>query len=316
MSNGVFTRMKRFTLVEKASGLVGDGTAWPMLVTRDQLAEIMYRVRDAVFTAGSLDATGGSFPIEFSGGAPGSPFADQSGDEFSLRSYHTVNALAGGLSGYFGAGYTFTDIVGAKTAYDVTDERGVWIHPDALPRWWGEEIATNIPTLLDTGRADLPFVCGFSHYVAHGGASSVPSNYCFYKESFDFPGGTDPVEVCVNFSGEVAWVDADGSGNPFSPGNELYVGVRFDLDSFDFPSQVSSLSIDPSGRPDFLEELTSIRFGLELAGSVILYCALYVEDFSEIITGSDFILSAKEWWPYAKGSPATDVWNTLTGIKI
>jgi hypothetical protein len=37
MSQGVFTRMKRVTFVEKAAGEVGDGTDYPMLVTLDQL---------------------------------------------------------------------------------------------------------------------------------------------------------------------------------------------------------------------------------------------------------------------------------------
>ena len=60
MSNGVFTRDKRFKWVkgwltggtDPADGSVecGDGTAFPMLVTPDQLAEIMYRVRDTSVT--------------------------------------------------------------------------------------------------------------------------------------------------------------------------------------------------------------------------------------------------------------------------
>lgn len=58
MSQGVFTRMKRVTFVEKTAGEVGDGTDFPILVTLDQLAEIMYRVRKAEITTGGFTANG------------------------------------------------------------------------------------------------------------------------------------------------------------------------------------------------------------------------------------------------------------------
>jgi hypothetical protein len=53
MAEHVTTFSPRITFVKKTAEEVGDGTDFPMLVTIDQLAEIMYRVRDAWFTAGS-----------------------------------------------------------------------------------------------------------------------------------------------------------------------------------------------------------------------------------------------------------------------
>jgi len=63
MGTQINTIESRIKFVKKESADVGDGTDFPMLVTLDQLAEIMYRVRDAWFTAGSFKVFGYTLTI-------------------------------------------------------------------------------------------------------------------------------------------------------------------------------------------------------------------------------------------------------------
>lgn len=53
--HAVYTDPLRFKLVEKTSSEVGDGKPHCMLATREQLAEVMYRVKDAQWVSGSAE---------------------------------------------------------------------------------------------------------------------------------------------------------------------------------------------------------------------------------------------------------------------
>lgn len=86
-AQGVFTNNYRVKFVEKSGSEVGNGTAFPMLVTLDQLAEILYRVKDAWFTSGQILTTSLAAP-------DGAIYA--STDAASNRASSVVAPYAGG----------------------------------------------------------------------------------------------------------------------------------------------------------------------------------------------------------------------------
>lgn len=144
------------------------------------------------------------------------------------------------------------------------------------------------------------FVCAFDHTVVYFGDLSAPSDYCFYV---DGSGGEEedyaPALVDVAFGGRVAYL----GDHPFAPASRLFIEVYFITDTV--------YSVDLSSRT--LAETTGISFVLRLAGGDTVSCPLYCSNSG--VTGSDFVLAAQEWWPYANkaGLPA---WDKDTGLPI
>jgi len=80
-----------------------------------------------------------------------------------------------------------------------------------------------------------PFRTGFSYsgtsYTPTTSQHScyAPTQY-YYSTRPNYPGGNllnGAVSVSLEFSGKVVYVDLTGSGDPFDPGNELYLGMNF-----------------------------------------------------------------------------------------
>lgn len=316
MSNGVFTRIKRFEFVEKSASEVGDGTAFPMRATTDQVAEVFYRVKDSWFTAGEVDlGTTGKISV-YGTLAVGDPFVFGGGGEYRERAYGIQKIDAWANEDYYFQDTYTSGIPDFAYAYDVDDKElalykdndgvnlpqaptSLFIEPDV-------EFDANV-----TNYPAITFRCGFSHL--HNCESLPTANYGIYA----YPLGTSPsdsteTKSSVVFSGQVAWVDVTNSGNPFDPLNELYIGVRFSALTF-YGSAAPPLWIGTDD--DYYTDPLNCDFVIELSNST-LRCPMYCDIFIGFVGSSDFVMTAQEWWPYAKDNPAAPVWNTATGAKL
>ena len=300
MSKGVFTRNKRVTFVPgevtlgtPSSGFVacGPGTAFPLQVTLRQLAEILYRVKDARLSGSStttlsfatytMEVVGTTMPTDF--------YSGSESDVLVKRSYANTDDPPANL----------------------TEEDRIWRGPLSYP-------TDTIPAgTLASGYYDIgleeTLITGFTHYIE---SFAPPST-----EGYDISGyiGGDestryPAAAFLMFGNRVAWVDANESGNPFDPNNELYVELFFDGYSIETGLRLAdtycSTNLDYAPDMQSAGELT-----LELSGGTSVSCYLYGR-FSEETTSTvaNFTMTPVAWWPYAKAGGA--VWNTGTGAKI
>ena len=318
MGERITTPNIRFQFVEKTAAEVGDGTDYPMLVTIDQLAQIMYRVRDAWFTAGSAVS---SYVVEDPYADPptsithtvttavqGTPIAqlvnsintqdNPFGTTYSYaRGYSASDTILQQFDSYFGEEYSYYDYY---TFRDCTSEIGIW-YPN-----YGKLGGYLISTFLDVG-----FRCGFSHimecFTSYFGLDPAPSGFYKITTTDSYSGGSSVTasNAWVVFTGEVAYV----GDSPTSPTAEIYVGLKMYVDA-GFNGINTSISYF-SGTPAYD---TGGKFVLGLAGGETVSCKLYSPDTYDSV--SDFVLQAQEWWPSAKDSPAVPVWNTATGATL
>ena len=294
--------MKRFTFVEKTSSEVGDGTDFPMLVTLDQLAEIMYRVKDAWFTAGSVVKDNSTTSIK---GTPTAQLVNNISVIGSLyetetsfiyaRAYSASDTVSEKFDSYFGEEYSYY----SGNFRDCTSEIGIW-YPDYGRIFYGSYHYSYL---------DVGFRCGFSHMVqcsAIGGFESAPSDFYRITTITTDSGDGSSIEsksaLSVIFTGEVAYIGDHLMGSLF------YVGLKMVVEVGYLGINTSS-SIEGSSADD-----TGGKFVLVLAGGDSVSCKLYSPDGYDYV--SDFVLEAKEWWPYAKDSPAVPVWDADTGVKL
>jgi hypothetical protein len=297
--------MKRVTFVEKTAGEVGDGTDFPILVTLDQLAEIMYRVRDAWFTAGSLVS---SYTLEYDppvtvvsttaflntpdtelAAAVNIPGGGLFGSTFTyVRAYNTADTVPAAFDSYFNAGY----FIFGSMYRDCNTEVGIW-YPDYGYSYDDQNIT---------------FRSGFSHFVesrAEFGPSPPPEGFYTIFTDLEYStgyNGSVNTFATVKFTGEVAYV----GDNPLDPAAEIYLGVEMNCS---MASGGVRTKIDGYHTGD-----TGANFVLGLAGGDSVSCKLYSGVTHDSI--SDFVLQAQRWWPYAKGSPPTPVWDSETGAKL
>lgn len=346
MATGVFTRDTRIRLVrgwltggtDPADGSVecGDGTRFPMLVTLDQLAEILFRVKDAWFIQGEYNGSNSypgytaSYRITASTTAPSARVSYINSGSFQNRGYHANSSAVSVFSDpYLEAEYD--DGSGGMFREISDNERAVLLEEnDSLeePFW------NNHSTLL---------VTAFSTIQSNIQSLETSSDY-FQAEYLDyFDPGPSGAGVIVMMSSQVAWVDVNGSGNPIDPLNKLYLGVQLQVimdpsggatpliphsdNSTAYPSPAGATSpimstylpeVDVSLGGPATEEC---RYVLRLAPASIggppvdVSCPLYTD-----ITGwgstsmVDFIQQAQEWWPYAKA--AGPCWSTATGTAL
>ena len=325
MAQGVYTRNKRFTFVKKTAEEVGDGTDFPMLVTLDQLAEIMYRVKDAWFTAGSAvrtltyDYGEGEVTTTLRTAPQGTPTAqlvntintqnNPFGTNYSYaRAYHISNHYSSGdtvpFHSYFDAEYSLYDYYKFR---DCNNELGIWFPEYGV---LGGDIGYNNYSYLDNG-----FRCGFSHFVesftSYFGLEPPPSGFYTITTIDTSTGQIDSTygdSANVHFTGEVAYV----GDSPTSPTAEIYVGLKASIGAVLF-NTIETSSVAPNGSPNYD---TGGKLVLGLAGGDSVSCKLYSEEYNQYDSVSDFVLQAQEWWPYAKDSPAVPVWDSATGAKL
>lgn len=293
MSKGVLTRMKRFQFVQKNSSEVGDGTDYPMEVTLDQIAEIMYRVKDAKIIQGSTVQTdtydGETFisSVSILAGTPDERLASNPVLRgYAVRfTYSEPTPLLGEFYPVGDYGVSYRDVL--------DDERALWLEVFNGEGYYGDEFTTAF---------------SFSAFEMY----SYPASTASYRGI-----SSEPDErgygISLFFNGKVAWT---GDGNsPFDSTSKLYLGVRFYAYEFDlFDSATCSTLLGDRPYSFSCDKSTSLYFKIRLAGGVLLSCPLYAA--SSNISGSDWIIAATEWWPYAKGSPPTPVWDSETGAKL
>jgi len=269
---------------------VGAGTEYPILVTQDQIAEIMYRVKDAKIIQGSTvqtDIYDGETFIESVSILAGTPDERLASDPV-LRGYverQSSSSLPTSLLSEFyteGEGY-FRDIL--------DDERALWLPVfNSGVGYYGQEFKT-----------------AFSFSAAE--MYAYPASTAPYRGISSKP-DENGYSIQLVFSGDIAWI-GDGD-SPFDSTSQLYLGVKFEAYEFQlFDSATCSTVL--GGRPfsASCDRLSPLYFKIQLAGGVLLSCPLYA--VSPNISGSDWIIAATEWWPYQdKGA---NVWNPATGLR-
>jgi len=319
MGERVTTPNLRFQLVEKTAGEVGDGTAFPMLATADQIAEVFYRVKDAWFTSGEVDL-GTTGKISVAGSlSVGDPFVFGGGGDYRERAYGIQKDFAWANEDYYFQDTYTSGIPDFAYAYDIDTKERALFQPDdgdvsinyAQPPSY-LFIQPDVEFDADvTNYPQITFRCAFSHL--HNCESLPTASYGIYA----YPLGASPTDATetkssVVFSGQVAWVDVNNSGNPFDPMNELYIGVRFSALTF-YGSTAPPVWIGTDD--DYYTDPLNCDFVIELSNST-LSCPIYCDIFGGFTGSSDFVMTSKEWFPYAKDNPAVPVWNSATGVKL
>lgn len=348
-STGVFTRKRRVKFVEKTAGQVGDGTAYPMLVTMAQLAELMHRVRDARWVSGTATTSDGTLEsvVTFTTVTPPTAkveFELQAGNidsAYTRRGYvaetndiapdEPMNAYDGSFFStvdYLTVGGTNGEPTESLAYREAITERSILANgfPISAPTESGyyEALATLDSYLLSS--PNDKFKTGFSFFGTSWTDGFVePTIYAPFSTWDDLTVSGSAVPylggmVVISFSGEVAWVDLNSSGSPIDPLNELYVAVFFGVrNSFDgntgnysHSSNLSMLYSPTSGK------LADLKLKLSGVGDYLTAAIYGWNDYQggsgATATATDWIFEATEWWPYAKiGGP---VWDSGTGAEL
>lgn len=294
----VTTRLRRFTLLagEETSGTptsgfvaCGAGTKFPVKVTHAQLWELEYRVKDAKFS-GTISAEYAFATIDLSFTSDDPP-----ADNYSGTDADCIVERAYAITG--------------SPPTNADKERQIWLGPLASP--------THPAGTLTYWSASHGAITGLTHYAE---SFEVSSGYYPYGESF---GIEYQAAVELMFSGNVAWVDTNASGNPLDPANELWIGLNFfayTSDGVRLDGTGSGLSIiivdaysELTGNPN---EGPTGDLSIVLATGTLtvpLYCSNYTSLTSAT---SSMTISMEKTWTYAKDSPAVPVWDEDTGAKL
>lgn len=335
MSQGVYTRMKRFEFVkgwvtggtDPADGSVecGDGTLYPLEATLDQIAEIYHRARDSYLTGSITTTYTSSFDPELlaitTTGFTGTPSTDlvESGvtsegeTTLSQRAYSTGSTGdVAGFAQYFGSAYS----VNGQDFYDANSELA--IH--------------SLPSNSYNPRTGLTqdFFATFSEDAVNFYPITMPSFYSAYHEIYRNDGyqpqsGIYIYEAYAKFhysaisigAVQIAWIDDNESGNPLDPLNRKFINFSFAFrQSFIYGGNEAYYSTFHSNDTS----TTSVNFNIELSTST-LSCPLYAGGggypaFDGITHSGGINLVVTKWWPYAKDSPAVPVWDADTGLKL
>jgi len=292
MANSVYTRIKRFEFVngwltggtDPADGSVecGDGTAFPMEVTLDQVAEIFYRVKDAWITEGQVDWDVSNYSVMMrASGAPANRSLEIDGVTYQKRGYTILDAYPyNGPTYDAGIGNYYSDIA--------DNENGLWKdawndpdHVDAFsfeqddpnstqggnPEWWG-----------DTGLG---------------------------------------VFAKVYRGRRVAVVKLDPADGLYATTNKFYLEIEmywFDYGVIPFGASTNIYN-SQGGFGDFSSRAINIcNYILRLASGDAI-CPFYFDALgSSNETGNDFIHEPQEWFPYQDGNG--NVWNPTTGLPV
>lgn len=309
MSVGVFTRNKRFTLVQGQvtatpdPGFVacGPGEEFSMEVTGasiraifDTIAEVFYRVRDAKF-GGTAYTDYGFAVMNLSVKGADPPVNNYSGTTSDL---------------VIERAYANTDIppVNSESEYDI----------------WRGPLKTPV-----NNHAAFPGGSTSRGPIAHG----IVTGLTQYAESYEVSSGYYPyghdtgnttewaAAIELGFTGYVAWVDVSGDGDILNPTNRFFIGVQFQSFSEDYKLLTGGYSPFPS--PLLLVDAYSVR---EYSGnegpsgslSVILETAtLEIPLYSSVAlfttVGAALTLTATEWWPYNRLAEPRSIWDAVTG---
>ena len=312
---------------------VGPGTGFPIKVTLDQLAEIIYRVKDAEFTSGGVSITDAN-EVLFGLAIYGRPAAGlveslNSGKELSARGLIAIaensNTPLPNVAAKFGDAYNVDLPFGESfKVRDVGDsELGLWVSDDTQPgNYWDSLSLDHLIRGPGDATADaLSWRTGMSLNCSLNAGFTAPTAYGVFGET---EGGDFFLSsVAVNFLPKVAVVG--GGGDPFAPDASLYLAVEFSAiwnGIATYPAVLSTRLDHPRSGAYMVE--AGFNFKIKLASSTI-GCPLYWNygllnsgdtPPAVITSSSDFVLTATEWWPYGKGSPVSPVWDVDSGRML
>lgn len=288
MSQGVFTRRKRISFVDGQEtatpdpGFVacGDGTGFPMLVTLAQLAEILYRVKDAWFTAGAITWTYGG-PISYP--APTTAPANRATEIDNVTYQYRGYTVAGG-DDFNGAVYDAGNGVDWSDIAD--DERGIF-----WPTW------------------ESPFKDAFSY------DADDPNNT--QGGNSDWWGLAGAGARAMAIRGDRVAVVKDNPANGFyDPTNRYYLEFEFFWDDYNIVLGFgggTNIYDGQSGSGDWSATAGfACNYVIRLSDSDVTCPIYFPSAYSP--GGTDVIHEAMEWWPYQK--LAGDVWNSGTGARL
>ncbi len=307
MSVGVFTDDTRVRFVEKDISECGDGTARPLEVTGaslgdklDKIAEIFHRVKDAYFTAGSIDYSSVNVRVYAATSAPATRALKGLNSSYQERGYTTL--VTDGLSTippeniqYLGEEYI--DGFGAAHRDIADNEIGIHLgRGGGFPQW-----------NLSFGAV----VTAFSY--SNDGFELAPSALWFYSDTIPSGSSYNIASGLVGLGSQIAYVLANPADTMFSPNTRFFLTLDFTVREGGYALYASTLKTDV--------ESPVCNYVMRLAadGSRDLSCPMYPDLYSTYggsASGSDFIHSATEWFPYAKGSPPTAVWDVDDGSKL
>jgi hypothetical protein len=290
---------------EDGSVECGDGTEYPLEVTVEQLSEIMYRVRDSWFTAGSLSKItdipdeGSSSTTTIAGTPPAEKFSyfessfvdyGYSRRGYSLEADPSFYLIDLPDLEYYSTPYA----VGGRGehAYDMDNEYGMWSSFGGSTAGHGSSFYYNSDPFFQLYNRSA-----FEHAILTDtdDGADIEGNYGLQPTNTN--GGSERLSLI--FSGKVTWVGGD---NPFDPAAKLYVGLDFDVSG-----SGGDASSNETGKSD-----ASAVLKLQLTGMDFVSCPLYTLN-SDTVT--DFVITAKKWWPYAK-EDGTPMYSATTGLPL
>lgn len=269
----------------------GDGTGCPLKVKITELSEMFFGVQDARFDAGLAHSV--TFPwatgeFYFTANDPEVSYFSQLDFDVGLGTEHSIIIQRSRVD---------------LDSVNLTEEFQIW----------DEDTLT--PSFPMSG-GSWTFENGFTHYaqlVAVNSLSSVPGYYTPYGYLVGLT-NVYPAIIELGFTGRVGVVNtpADGNFDPFHPGNELWVEMRFMSYYHD------GIAVDVQAYSSEVESGGALISGIELSFVMACgtpTCKLYgASGYPH--GGSGYKLRATKWWPYAKGSPSTPFWDNNTGQQL
>ena len=352
---------------EDGSVVCGDGTSYPMKVTVEQLSEIMYRVRDAEFVSGSLTAEydGVTDVGTITGTRPtalfeAEPSIEFDGGAYSLRGYCTTVGVTdagdpqpmdhvadGALGTVYEVGDAYSPANNEDGKHKVREgdtEHALWLNSNpthATPgKYIGKFEMGDFYLLAQYNINQFSashFLLGYPNTYRTGFSLEASGSYgqspSIYAPEVDSDSGLATCSaVLLDFSGNVAWIDDDGSGNPLSAGNRLFIGMGFHFEIVSEEGLGSMITTNKAFATDYYSSYVSnqtlvdtgnsLRLRLsssplrELVVPLYSYTADYGGGIQAGYTGStDWIFEATKWWPYADqaGDP---VYDQDTGLPL
>lgn len=115
------------------------------------------------------------------------------------------------------------------------------------------------------------------------------------------------------------------------PDSRFFIGLNFRTSAADNGVIGLYIRSEKISDPTYFKEVTTtLTLTLQLSNGQSVTCPLYayfvdfpegtnldmIENTTTFSSQTNFVFTATEWWPYAKGNPATPVWNTATGVKL
>jgi hypothetical protein len=324
-----------------------------MEVTRDQLAEIMYRVRDSVCTGSSSLTPVDEFdPVATVTMSPVMPserllvrelVPDNTYQEsVTLRGYVTARGTNDDLdtpppmedvsdallSEVFDIGFDywqdFPDNYSNLTVRfrEAIQERSIWLQHEAKFRYEMRDAVFGVIGIGGIEIGNAPFRTGFS-LGSSTFSDNIPSETPTIYAAYEVAGGGTWGGVNLAFDGRVAFVDNDNSGNPLSPQNKLYVGITFEVE---LAGQViEGLFITANKTlPFWSASGTKVdeRLILKLSGGIEVSCPLYgfaIEfDGGRIpLDSAEGTYSGTDWvFEATEWWPYAGEWNPNTGERL